>query len=81
MVIYIKKISKSVIYYNLFRRYRAEVLNIIESNPNERQAELYYVDYGDTDVLPCTDLFELRTDFLRLHFQAIECFLARVGVV
>lgn len=42
-------------------------------------AELYYLDYGDTDVVHCKDLFELRTDFLRLHFQAIECYLARVG--
>ncbi|XP_056643131.1 tudor and KH domain-containing protein homolog [Diorhabda sublineata] len=56
--------------------YRAEVLKIIESE--SKQAELYYVDYGDTDTVLCTDLYELRTDFLRLHFQAIECFLARV---
>ncbi|XP_072395955.1 tudor and KH domain-containing protein homolog [Diabrotica undecimpunctata] len=58
--------------------YRAEVLKITE-NPNAgKQAELFYLDYGDTDILPCKELFELRTDFLRLHFQAIECFLARV---
>ncbi|KAG5879378.1 hypothetical protein JTB14_032084 [Gonioctena quinquepunctata] len=57
--------------------YRAEVLNISEEN-SVKLAELYYVDYGDTDTVPCSDLYELRTDFLRLHFQAIECFLARV---
>ncbi|CAH1972681.1 unnamed protein product [Acanthoscelides obtectus] len=61
--------------------YRAEVLNIDEENSIPKQAELYYVDYGDTDTLPCKDLYELRTDFLRLHFQAIECFLARVDPV
>lgn len=58
--------------------YRAEVLKIIETESAETQAELYYVDYGDTDTVSCKDLYELRTDFLRLHFQAIECFLARV---
>lgn len=26
-------------------------------------------------------MYELRTDFLRLHFQAIECFLARIDPV
>lgn len=60
-------------------RYRAEVLAIKDENPNQKQAELYYVDYGDTDIVPIKEVFELRTDFLRLHFQAIECFLARVG--
>lgn len=58
--------------------YRAEVLNL---DVNTSHAELYYVDYGDTDSLQCKDLYELRTDFLRLHFQAIECFLARVEPV
>lgn len=58
--------------------YRAEVLNIMIDQPD--QAEVYFVDYGDVDRVPVEDLFELRTDFLRLHFQAIECFLARVGM-
>ncbi|VEN48438.1 unnamed protein product [Callosobruchus maculatus] len=61
--------------------YRAEVLNIEAENSIQKHAELYYVDYGDTDTLPTKDLYELRTDFLRLHFQAIECFLARVDPV
>lgn len=58
--------------------YRAEVLNVLPDG-EEPQAELYYVDYGDTDIVNCKELYELRTDFLRLHFQAIECFLSRVG--
>ncbi|XP_017785004.1 PREDICTED: tudor and KH domain-containing protein-like [Nicrophorus vespilloides] len=60
--------------------YRAEVLNVTEDE-KENSALLYYVDYGDTDTVACKDLFELRTDFLRLHFQAIECFLAKVEPV
>nr|XP_023023386.1 tudor and KH domain-containing protein homolog [Leptinotarsa decemlineata] len=58
--------------------YRAEVLNVLDEDPSMKQAELYYVDYGDTDIVPWNDAYELRTDFLRLHFQAIECFLAKV---
>jgi len=59
--------------------YRAEVLSLV--GEPARQAELYYVDYGDTDTVNCVDLYELRTDFLRLHFQAIECFLAKIEPV
>ncbi|KAF2883345.1 hypothetical protein ILUMI_22847 [Ignelater luminosus] len=58
--------------------YRAEVLNIEAENGQEASVELYYVDYGDTDKIPYKDVYELRTDFLRLNFQAIECYLARV---
>ncbi|KRT79064.1 K Homology domain containing protein [Oryctes borbonicus] len=61
--------------------YRAEVLKIIESNTSEPEAELYYVDYGDTDVVPCKDTYEIRTDFLQLHFQAIECYLSRIDPI
>ncbi|GJQ86927.1 hypothetical protein Trydic_g11796 [Trypoxylus dichotomus] len=61
--------------------YRAEVLRIIESNTSEPEAELYYVDYGDTDVVPCKDTYEVRTDFLQLHFQAIECYLSRIDPI
>ncbi|KAK9737733.1 KH domain [Popillia japonica] len=61
--------------------YRAEVLKIIESNTSEPEAELYYVDYGDTDIVPCKDTYEIRTDFLQLHFQAIECYLSRVDPI
>lgn len=57
--------------------YRAEVLKVMD-NEGDPHVKLYYVDYGDTDVIPCKEAFELRTDFLRLHFQAIECFLAQI---
>ncbi|KAL1497227.1 hypothetical protein ABEB36_008223 [Hypothenemus hampei] len=57
--------------------YRAEVIDTIEKS-GEKMATLYYLDYGDTDVMSYKELLELRTDFLRLHFQAIECFLARI---
>lgn len=56
------------------------MLNIEAANGQEASVELYYVDYGDTDKIPYKDVYELRTDFLRLNFQAIECYLARIGM-
>lgn len=78
------KISKGDLVAAVFqfdnKWYRAEVLDVFEDkdDQNSQKAELYYLDYGDTDVVPCSQIRELRTDFLRLHFQAIECSLANV---
>lgn len=58
--------------------YRAEVLSVDHYQP--AHAEVYFVDYGDVDQVSLEEVYELRTDFLRLHFQAIECFLARIGL-
>lgn len=60
--------------------YRAEVAKISTDNyePEETVLTLYYVDYGDTLECKKENVFELRTDFLRLRFQAIECILAKV---
>uniref|UniRef100_A0A6B2EDB9 Putative kinase anchor protein n=1 Tax=Phlebotomus kandelakii TaxID=1109342 RepID=A0A6B2EDB9_9DIPT len=60
--------------------YRAEVVAIL---PNEFQdgkviLDIYFVDYGDSAYVETSDVFQLRTDFLTLRFQAIECFLANV---
>lgn len=60
--------------------YRAEIVAI---QPNEFKSQeivldLYFVDYGDTQFVKPENVFELRTDFLSLRFQAIECFLAHV---
>lgn len=54
--------------------YRAEVI----SEPKDGQCEVYFVDYGDHEVLQVDHIFELRTDFLSLRLQAIECSLANV---
>lgn len=61
-----------------FKWYRAEIVSIKTNNEDKKMAQLYYVDYGDTDDVPLTEIYELRTDFLRLRFQAIECYLARI---
>lgn len=60
--------------------YRAEIISI-QPNDYERGEvvlDLYFVDYGDSQYVKTHEVFELRTDFLSLRFQAIECFLANV---
>ncbi|TDG49928.1 hypothetical protein AWZ03_003704 [Drosophila navojoa] len=60
--------------------YRAEIVDIMPNqyNPNEQVIDLYFVDYGDSEYISPADICELRTDFLTLRFQAVECFLANV---
>lgn len=60
--------------------YRAEVKNIKtnDCNDNETKVDLYYVDYGDSEFLNKSEIYQLRTDFLKLRFQAIECSLAEI---
>ncbi|XP_053366920.1 tudor and KH domain-containing protein isoform X2 [Clarias gariepinus] len=56
---------------------RARVLGVLNSG----LVDLYYVDYGDNGELPREQLRSLRSDFLSLPFQAIECSLAEVQPV
>jgi len=60
--------------------YRAEIIAIQpnESMPNELVLDVYFLDYGDSQFVGKKDILELRTDFLSLRFQAIECFLAHI---
>nr|CAD7263816.1 unnamed protein product [Timema shepardi] len=60
--------------------YRAEVAKVTldDYNIEDSKVSLYYVDYGDSATRSKHEVCELRTDFLRLRFQAIECCLARV---
>ncbi|XP_032831587.1 tudor and KH domain-containing protein isoform X4 [Petromyzon marinus] len=57
--------------------YRARVAR----PPSADTVELYYVDYGDSAVVPAGSLRPLRSDFLSLPFQAVECSLAQVKPV
>ncbi|XP_076663373.1 tudor and KH domain containing protein papi isoform X2 [Andrena cerasifolii] len=61
--------------YNFDERwYRAEVI----SDPDDGQCEVYFVDYGDHEVVQIDCVLELRTDFLSLRLQAVECSLANI---
>lgn len=53
---------------------RARVLGVLDSG----LVDLYYVDFGDNGELPRDGLRRMRSDFLSLPFQAIECSLAEV---
>ncbi|KAL3048036.1 hypothetical protein OYC64_006758 [Pagothenia borchgrevinki] len=53
---------------------RARVLGMLGSG----MVDLYYVDFGDNGELPRDSLCRVRSDFLSLSFQAIECNLAGV---
>ncbi|XP_064416726.1 tudor and KH domain-containing protein [Latimeria chalumnae] len=54
--------------------YRARVLGFLEDG----LVDLYYVDFGDNGVAPLEKLGCLRSDFLSLPFQAVECSLAEI---
>ncbi|POI23542.1 hypothetical protein CIB84_012710, partial [Bambusicola thoracicus] len=54
--------------------YRAQVLGTLENG----NFDLYYVDFGDNGEAPREALRVLRSDFLSLPFQAIECSLAGI---
>ncbi|XP_015135505.2 LOW QUALITY PROTEIN: tudor and KH domain-containing protein isoform X1 [Gallus gallus] len=54
--------------------YRARVLGTLENG----NLDLYYVDFGDNGEAPREALRVLRSDFLSLPFQAIECSLAGI---
>ncbi|CAD6216288.1 GSCOCG00004439001-RA-CDS [Cotesia congregata] len=55
------------------RFYRAEVIAVMDDGFN-----IHFLDYGDHEIIEGTDLYELRTDFLSLRFQALECSLANI---
>ncbi|NXE85881.1 TDRKH protein, partial [Cochlearius cochlearius] len=55
--------------------YRARVLGTLENG----NFDLYYVDFGDNGEAPREALRALRSDFLSLPFQALECSLAGVA--
>ena len=40
--------------------------------------DVKFLDYGGYSGLPVDSLKQIRTDFLSLPFQAIECYLANI---
>jgi len=56
--------------------YRCQVVSV---DTVSEQCDIKYLDYGGYHTLPITDLRQIRTDFLTLPFQAIECYLANIS--
>lgn len=55
--------------------YRCQVVSY---NPATDSCDIKFVDHGGYTTVPATDLRQLKSDFLRLPFQAIEVYLAHV---
>jgi len=55
--------------------YRAQVVSYDEI---EDVCDIKYIDYGGYDSLAADQLRQIRTDFLSLPFQSIECYLANI---
>jgi len=60
--------------------YRAKVVAVKEDSydANRSTVDLDFVDYGDYEEKSINEIYELRTDFLKLKFQAIQCSLAHL---
>lgn len=60
--------------------YRAKIVSVEENSYDYDQStvELFFVDYGDSDTRGIADIFELKTEYLKLKFQAIKVSLAGV---
>jgi len=55
--------------------YRCQVVGY---NEIEDVCDIKYIDYGGYDTVPACQMRQIRTDFLSLPFQAIECNLANI---
>ncbi|XP_026321288.1 tudor and KH domain-containing protein homolog isoform X2 [Hyposmocoma kahamanoa] len=80
----LKEVSIGQVVAAVFRHdgrwYRARVHDIRpnEFDATQQVADVFYMDYGDSEYVATHELCELRADLLRLRFQAMECFLAGV---
>lgn len=54
--------------------HRAKVIKVVENS----QCEVFYVDYGEVDIISMDDILELHTDMLNLRHQAVKCSLANI---
>ena len=49
-----------------------------EYDDSRSSVDVDFVDFGDSDTKDKADVCNLRTDYLKLNFQAIACTLAGV---
>jgi A-kinase anchor protein 1 len=53
-------------------------VQIVSYDAVSDSCDVKYLDYGGYSTIEAKDLRKIRTDFLKLPFQAIECYLANV---
>ena len=60
--------------------YRAKVVDILpdEYDSSKTEVDVDFLDYGDFERMPVTEICCLKQDYLKLKFQAVECTLAHV---
>ena len=60
--------------------YRAKVIDVTvdEYDNSKTELELNFVDYGDHGLKPKDVVFDIRTEFLKLSFQAIPCSMSNI---
>lgn len=56
-------------------------VQIISHNPETQSCLVKYLDYGGYTSVLGTDLRQIRTDFMTVSFQAIECLLSNIKPV
>lgn len=56
--------------------YRAMIMSLEDENG---EAQIKFVDYGGYATMPVSALKQIRTDFMTLPFQAVECFMANIS--
>ncbi|XP_071961579.1 tudor domain-containing protein 1-like [Antedon mediterranea] len=57
--------------------YRARVTS---TNAEENTVQVFYLDYGNSEVVPESLVRPMLPQFLHLPFQAVECFLYNVSI-
>nr|XP_033338401.1 tudor and KH domain-containing protein homolog isoform X2 [Megalopta genalis] len=55
--------------------YRAHIISV---SPEDNECEVFFMDYGDLDVVQFEFILDIRLDFLSLASQAMECCLNNV---
>jgi len=56
--------------------YRCQV---VAYDSDTKMCDIKYLDYGGYHTIAAAELKQIRTDFLSLPFQAIECYLANIN--
>ena len=51
---------------------------VVSHDEETGSCDVKFLDYGGYSTLPVDSLKQIRTDFLSLPFQAIECYLANI---
>ncbi|XP_038066428.1 uncharacterized protein LOC119736483 [Patiria miniata] len=48
---------------------------VIDVNPDQDAIQVFYVDYGNSEWVPASDVYDIEQQFLHLPLQAVECYL------